>query len=646
MKRTHYFILLTAGLIIACGLVLPNTVSAYNTIRVASGLDQPCFAVSPLGDKDRFFIVEQKTAKIKVLSHGILQVTPFLDLGSIVGGNHEEQGLLGLAFHPNFLSNGFFYVSYTTADNTLHVVRYHANPNLMATNFNNPDNPLSILTLPRTVQNHYGGALAFGPDGYLYIAAGDGDLPNDPNNYAQDGQTLLGKILRLDVNSTPPYTIPSTNPFLNDEDIRGEVWALGLHNPSGISFDPITGNLFITDVGQDNFEEINVQPTAVGGQNYGWTVFEGSYSTGRGELSRGAPVVTFPTYEYPHNNNPSWVIGGSIYRGTALPELQGSYFFADKYSGQIFSLKYGASEQAVLNRTADFLPTDNNVIHQPACIVPDGKGDMFLVDRKGGEVYKMVPDVPNMVTQLKVVSTTTQPPPNPQIDQRLSNAPPPIVIPIQGGSIAFNAVITNINPTETPNPASFDFWTDLMMPDHSVLSPQLQFLNNKLYSGESIGWGSQLQLIPAYFPEGEYVLQGHTGHYPDEPWYNLEIHFSKAASNEHTDSPGAAPLLGWNSDGISAGLSETFPTHIELMDAYPNPFNPETVLRFTLPQAASVQLTVVDISGRQVATLVNGLQEAGVHQVAFNGTNMPSGIYLYRFQTDGFTAVNKMTLIK
>jgi glucose/arabinose dehydrogenase len=643
MRRSYNLFLLMAGIAISLGLNPSSPAFAYNTIRVASGLDQPCFAASPLGDKDRLFIVEQKTARIKVLYRGILQTTPFLDLGNIVSGNHDEQGLLGLAFHPNFLTNGFFYVSYTTADNAFHVVRYHASPNSNVTNINNPNNPQPILDLARCVPTDNGGALAFGPDGYLYIATGDGDYVNDPENNAQNGQTLLGKILRLDVNSTPPYTIPQDNPFINNPDIRSEVWALGLHNPSSISFDQLTGSMYLTDVGQDNFEEVDFQPAAAGGQNYGWTVYEGTYFTQRGELSRGASVVTYPTYEYPHNNMPAWIIGGSVYRGTVLPELQGTYFFADKFSGQIYSMKYDASQQAVLNRTADFTPTQQHIINQPACIAPNASGEFFIVDRFDGEIYKVVAGVPLMTLQLTPKSPTSTPPLNPQIDVFNAPNPPPILIPAEGGTIVFSANVANNETAAQQNYAVFDFWTDLVLPNQTVISPFLQYFENKLRPGESLDWGLQTLEIPGNYPAGNYLLEGHIGHFPEEPWFTTQIPFSKLVSTN--PQVGSTSINGF-ANGVTSGNAEILPARIELMNAYPNPFNPETVLRFVLPEAAHVNLTVFDISGRQVATLVNGMQEAGVHQVAFQGSSLPSGVYIYRFQSGDFTTVNKMTLIK
>jgi glucose/arabinose dehydrogenase len=636
MKKMLIISLLMAGMSILLGSFHTIRATDLTTIRVAHNLDQPIFAASPPDDKDRLFIVEQKAALIKILYMGILLDTPFLDLSDRVGGEHAEQGLLGLAFHPNFEQNGFFFVSYTTADDDLHIVRYQASPLAFSTD---PNSGVELLTIVKTLETNNGGALAFGPDGYLYIATGDGSCEFDPDNNAQNGLLLLGKILRLDVDSsTDPYGIPASNPFLNSSEVRAEIWSLGLRNPNGLTFDRLTGELFVADVGQENFEEINSQPALQGGYNYGWVVFEGSYGTGRGELSREAPAVSFPFYEYAHESGRSWVIGGYVYRGVVIPDLQETYFFADRNSGELFSMKYGTSGQAVYNRTEELIPTDNNEINKPTAFAENAEGEMFILDSHDGEVYKIVAAVPDLVLQLVPTNPGVDntlvnlPTPARETDSRISDPLPPFIIPAQGGTIYYSTTVSNPGtPTERPG-SLIDFWTNVVAPNGSVDNLTLQQSDVLLMQGESTGWNLILG-VPESLPAGEYILEGHVGNYPEEPWFTSEIQFTKLGVTELPD-----PNMEW--------LDAIMPSRVELLKATPNPFNPETSLSFALPQAAQVTLTVFDVSGRQIATLVNGWTEAGVHRATFNGSNLSTGVYLYRLQAEGVTSVGKMMLIK
>jgi glucose/arabinose dehydrogenase len=318
------------------GPVTPPPPTSITLQPVASGFVTP-LGIEHSGDgSGRLFVVEQG-GTIKIVSSGAVLPTPFLDITSLVlsGG---EQGLLGIAFHPNYATNGFFYINYTRqGDGATVIARYQRS----ASDPNQADSTsgMILLTVAQPFANHNGGQLRFGPDGYLYIALGDGGSGNDPGNRAQNLSTTLGKMLRIDVNNGSPYAIPATNPFQNDGNpgTLGEIWAYGLRNPWRFSFDRLTGDLFIADVGQNAWEEINFQPGgSAGGQNYGWRVMEGANCTGLGGgPACFDPLLTLPIVQYDHSLGCS-ITGGYRYHGSAHPALAGIFLYGDFCSGRIW----------------------------------------------------------------------------------------------------------------------------------------------------------------------------------------------------------------------------------------------------------------------------------------------------------------------
>jgi len=383
-------------------LALPQAAEAQalTTLRVASGLSGPLFVTSPPGDTQRLFIAEFNTGRIKILKNGSVLGTPFLDIGSLVT-NNTNFGLLGLTFHPNYASNGYFYIQYV--DNSFHptVSRYQvsANPDIA----DSSSAQIVIVLDDFAIIDHQGGTVAFGPDGYLYVAFGDGQAC-DPGLRAQNDGDLHGKMLRLDVDSdTFPsdpnrnYAIPSSNPFVGAGDPLDEIWAKGFRNPFRFTFDRATGNLWEADVGQAQREEINFQPAgSAGGQNYGWRIKEGTacFNAVSGCTPNSTcPCAgcTNPIYEYDHSSGNCSISGGSVYRGSAIPSLAGTYFFGDWCSARIWSLKYnGSSVTDFTDRTAELDPGGGMQINQPVAIGEDGAGELYIVDM-GGEIFKIVP---------------------------------------------------------------------------------------------------------------------------------------------------------------------------------------------------------------------------------------------------------------
>jgi len=339
---------------------------------VADGFDNPVQVVSPEADPERLFIVEQPGV-ILILRDGQVLPEPFLDISSLVsyGG---EQGLLSMVFPPGSDGTDNFYVDYTRdGDGATVVARYYVSPQ-------NPDSALAgsaetVITVDQPFGNHNGGMTAFGPDGYLYIALGDGGGSGDPEGNGQDTQTLLGSILRIDVESAAdPYGIPGDNPYAGVQGYRDEIWAYGLRNPWRFSFDRSTGDMYIADVGQENWEEIDYQPaSSPGGENYGWNIMEGSSCYGSGSCDQAGLIL--PVYEYGHGPECS-VTGGYVYRGSAAAGLEGTYIFGDYCSGKIWGLEESGGDW-----------NSRVLIESGLSIVSfgeDAAGEMYVVDRGGG----------------------------------------------------------------------------------------------------------------------------------------------------------------------------------------------------------------------------------------------------------------------
>ncbi len=298
--------------------------------QIASGLDIPTDITHAGDGSGRLFIIE-KPGLVKILQpDGSLSGQPFLDITGRVGSDAYEQGLLGLAFHPEYAENGRFFVYYTNLAGDTVVSRFVVTDDL---NLANPDSEVILLTQEQPYRNHNGGGLDFGPDGYLYISLGDGGSAGDPLGAGQSLNTLMGKILRIDINTESGYRIPPDNPFASNGGLP-EIWAYGLRNAWRIAFDPATGDLYIADVGQNQWEEINVVLSGTpGGLNFGWDLMEGNHPF-EGAYS---PDLTLPVVEYSHDQGCS-VTGGYVYRGQSIPDMQGVYLFGDFCSGNVWGL--------------------------------------------------------------------------------------------------------------------------------------------------------------------------------------------------------------------------------------------------------------------------------------------------------------------
>jgi glucose/arabinose dehydrogenase len=363
---------------------VPTERSASSAVPARRGLRlvkvgsfrEPVYVTGAPGDASRLFVA-QRGGQIMLVQGGRIQARPFLDIGSLVNAGGQEQGLLGLAFAPDYARSGRFFVDYTLPSNDIRVVQYDrsaSNPDLA-----DPASARTLLTIDHhKYTNHNGGQLAFGPEGDLYIGVGDGGSEDDPEDNGQNTDTLLGKILRISPSANGGYTIPDSNPFAGQTSRLGEIWAYGLRNPWRFSFDRTTGDLVIGDVGQDLQEEIDFVPAHTGaGANYGWSVWEGDRRNKPGT----APHAVFPVLIARHSEGYCAIIGGFVVRDRTLPSLYGRYLFADNCRSPIESVKLSRGRAIGLRATGLSVPSTSS-------FGEDARGHIYVCSLRG-PVYRL-----------------------------------------------------------------------------------------------------------------------------------------------------------------------------------------------------------------------------------------------------------------
>ena len=366
-----------------CALSLSAVANAQtiSTVQVASGLNQPTSICSPPGETQRLFVTTSREG-IYLIKDGVLLPAMFLDLSAELS---QIQGLMGMTFHRGYAANGKFYICYMDNQQATWLKQFNvsaADPDLA--------DPASGVTLLGPVAQleviHNWDCLKFGPDGMLYMSTGDGGGSFNPSGSAQDLGSLLGKILRLDVDAPAPY-IPPDNPFVGQAGVREEIWAYGLRQPWRFDFDAVTGDFYLGDVGEASWEEIDFLPAgSPGGANFGWVCMQGNHCTNQGACTCNDPSLTDPILEYDHAAGCS-IIGGVVYRGSALPFLQGAYMYADHCSGSFFTFRYdGQTITDFVDRTAEL----GGSLVLPNSFGVDGAGEVYVLDNLGGKVLKLV----------------------------------------------------------------------------------------------------------------------------------------------------------------------------------------------------------------------------------------------------------------
>ena len=347
--------------------------------RIVGGLSNPLGIVNAGDDTDRLFVLEQR-GTVRVIENKALKAGFFLDLRGVAGGlsSGGERGLLGLAFHPNFKLNRYLFAYYTDAGGDLVITQLRANANRTAVSASTADPLMKIEH--SAFSNHNGGQLLFGPDGYLYIFTGDGGGGGDPFENGQDRVELLGKTLRINPDKNGGYTSPSTNPYHGPTPGRAEIWSIGLRNPWRASFDRETDALWIADVGQGSFEEINREPTGAGGRNYGWDCREGLHPF---ETAGCSGPYQDPLAEYSHFDGNCSVTGGYVYRGNVYPDMRGHYVFGDFCSGRLWTVRADANSPAPLK-------FHENTSLMISSFGEAENGELWLTDYAGGSAYRVI----------------------------------------------------------------------------------------------------------------------------------------------------------------------------------------------------------------------------------------------------------------
>ncbi len=335
------------------------------------GLELPVFITPVLGSNDKFFVLE-KVGQVRVVENGELLDQPVLDIQNLVSTGNE-QGLLGIALHPDYQSNGYIFVNYTDEAGNTQIVRYQVSGDVA-----DPASAKPILSVDQPHSNHNAGMLTFGPDGYLYSVMGDGGSGGDPYALGQDMTSLLGKMLRIDVDNGDPYSIPEDNPFVGQDNVQPEIWTLGWRNPWRFSFDRDTGDMWLGDVGQNQYEEISFQATGQGGGNYGWRCKEALHEFDLSENCEGKTFID-PVLEYDHSQGAS-VTGGYVYRGSAIPDLQGKYIYGDFTNGYIWL----ATQQDGAWTSTLWQDSDLNI----SSFGEDADGELFVIDYNGA-IYRL-----------------------------------------------------------------------------------------------------------------------------------------------------------------------------------------------------------------------------------------------------------------
>ncbi len=576
----------------------------------ASGFTKPVGLIDA-GD-DRVFVICQDGYLRIIEPDGTVNPIPFLDINDRVESIYSAHGFLGAVFHPDYATNGYFYVNYINNDENSVISRFSVDPADPDLADASSEEILLIVEQPYRV--HKAGDMHFGPDGYLYFPLGDGGVvtdgePGDPDNRAQNPQTYLGKMLRIDVDGILPYEIPNTNPFYGAVDTLNEIWAIGLRNPWRFSFDKLTGDMWLPDVGHDFWEEINYEPAgSTGGNNYGWRCYESNAEYNFDSCDAGVDY-TFPLFEYPHNDSTGGysVTGGYVYRGALFPGMQGIYFCCDYVTGNFYTYKY----DDVMGWISNIYPS---LLFGVVSFGEDNAGELYCVVRETGIIYKLKDLCPLVNVTETIVNTDCVEAMNGSINLLVDGAIEPYEINWStGDSTLFVDSLLNgsylVTITDSLGCNTNETFEVLLNPEPVII---ITLDGGEFYAGE----GESYQ----WYFNGE-IIDGATEAYYYSPvggLYSVTVTFENGCTFYSED-------FDWLGIGI-----ESFENNNELI-IFPNP-----VENFINIEEADI------LSNYAIYNMSGQLMQLGKLKVQFiNSADLPGGIYrLILVSDDSFRAGN------
>ncbi|HMQ63683.1 MAG TPA: PQQ-dependent sugar dehydrogenase [Flavilitoribacter sp.] len=597
------------------GFLAAQTKIALNVY--AGGFTRPVDIVNA-GDS-RLFIVEQRGI-IKIIDgNGQVLSTPFLDIDARVGSQGNEQGLLGLAFHPDYANNGFFYVNYTNNSGDTRISRFKVsagNPNVA-----DPNSEKVLLPVDQPYSNHNAGDLTFGPDGYLYFGLGDGGSGGDPQNNGQTATAYLGKLLRIDVDNGDPYAIPPTNPFKDTDFYLDEIWATGLRNPWRFSFDRLTGDLWIGDVGQDAWEEIDFQPaSSTGGENYGWRCYEGNHVYSMSGSFPDMSQLTFPVTEYSHSVGGCSVNGGFVYRGQAFPALYGKYIYSDYCSGRFWTLtpdgQGGWDNEEVLNGA-------NNTF---VSFGEDKDGELY-VSALNGNVYRLVDICSALTVEADVQQVTCNGTADGAIN--LSVSTPASSQSFQWSNDAATEDLTGLSPGTY----------SVTVTDSNGCTQERSFEITEPAPLEVVIQtdGNMLSASPG-FAAYQWLLDGQE--LPNAVQADLTAATSGMYTVRVTDANGCQAV----SDPVNVQINRTFEAlGVRNWTILPNPVKGEIQVRLQTDQKQVLTVRVLDMGG--VERLKSNWEISGDSRKVFSAEDLSPGVYWLVLERNGLRAAAKFVKI-
>lgn len=607
---------ITFLLVLNC-LFIVNFLTGQNIALVpfATGFDRPVdISVAP--GESYLYITEQDGYIYKVDQNGTTLPNVFLDIEARVNSGGNERGLLGLVFHPNYATNGYFYVNYTaTGGGATKISRFSvnpANPDLAL-----PNSEFNIMSIPQPYSNHNAGDLEFGPDGYLYIPLGDGGSGGDPGNRSQNPQELLGKMLRIDVDNGTPYSIPADNPFINNPSVLDEIWAIGLRNPWRISFDRLNGDLYIADVGQDDYEEIDVQPaSSLGGENYGWRCYEGNSAFNTNGCGPASNYV-FPVHEYINSFSVGCsVTGGYVYRGTQFPSLYGQYFYADFCTGRFWSLEQAGGVWTNTNR-GTFISQNYSTFGE------DENGELYVGGLSDGIIYQVTDPVCQsfMLTNIILVNSNCENDNSGSIDVTVNTSSPYTLTWSTGATTDdisnlapgfYTVTATNTDGCMLNSGIQVGFDNTPIVPTISFLGPQslesTTATTYQWYVNATILAGETNQTVP-FTQNGDYTVVT-------------------------TDANGCLAT----SQPFSVMVNIDDPNWLNQFTVQPNPFSSEVEVNWATDQSEALQLELLNTVGQ----VIYQSTVEGSGSILLPTETLAAGIYFLRLGTKEASTVRKL----